>query len=627
VRDPRFNQPAVEAYGNRVQAETEAILRVAADRSDLDAQLQQWWAELLSREVTRDSAINQCIRRLSERGSSLSEPKKRLVAHACAVLEHDGEEAQDRAGAYVLGVTAAATIRATANEVVLFDRAVTILRRAWRAVEVLIDGLDGEPRWPTDPDLLARVPTSLDELASDTFGRRLPSATLTALLDEEQTARARGLRVYLWQHRDEQVDFDPRVLARLSLLARRDWSRVAAVAEALPIRELREMLWWRLRIHEDRDAILALIRISALVFRENEWTGRVVGLHALTQSVTHADRLRESVRQRAEPTNTLEQAELPDWFNQVVNEARRRPDGRALLLFYTAWLVREVLQPRSGNPLWSSVDLFIRAAHQNLGQSPTVEEMKALAGLCPEENTRRSDSASYLVAGAILGGDAASYWTWYRDLLTENDNNLCWQARTWTKACCYDALARKLSEMSNPFPEWETAWNSLFVTDREAARFDSTSQNALFPSVHLIRVGATLLRLDPRRPGAGPFYAKLRASIRNVVDNDLLLPSLLPEGLGAEALDLAPAVLGEDWLASLESERAVLDFPKTKIIAASGLLDAGVAVATLESNLSGLIEAIESSRMECDRNEAFRAHWNKVMTAVNQARSKGLAVP
>lgn len=630
MRDPRFAQPGSVTNEERERSETSRVLGSAEERRDLDSVLREWWVEVLAQDSVGEAAVAEKVERLRQKCASLAGAQGTLASHACSAFARPGDGANYRAGAHMLGASAAVALRSDPTGVDRLDRAVHLLSECWTAIEVLMEALNSEPRWPADAELLSQLPSSLDRLVGEGFGRRLPN---DILLEEERKARSRGLLAYLWERHDERVDLDLRVSVRLALLARRDWGRVAAVAEDLPVRELREALWWRLHLYEDRDAMLAVLRASSAVFDAEKWTERTVALAALVSAVAHADQLHERARRggwttpaaaqaAAEQTALLEQDELPNWFTRVMQEARARPDGRALLLFFTASLVREALRPPMGARLWSSADLAIAAVSQVLDQSPTAAEMKAVARLGLAKDSNGADPVVYLVTGAIFGGDARSHWEWYRALLSENDEDVCWQARTWRRACCYDAIAQRLAELPTPFDEWRSAWRSLFFTDRERARFEGTSQSAFFPSVHLIRVGAALLRIAPTGNGARQLYGELRANIRNVVQNDLRLVSPLPREFAADALDLAPALFGEAWPVCLDLERTVLAPPEVRIYAASVLLEGGAPVAAIEAALEAaphrLADTVQEAREERDRDDNLRRHCDRILTALRE---------
>ncbi|MBL8918114.1 MAG: hypothetical protein JNJ54_04565 [Myxococcaceae bacterium] len=630
MRDARFAQPGADTRAAASKAAVERVLEAAIDHGDLDALLREWWVEVLARDSEGEAADTEKVERLRQKCATLSGGQGTLATHASGVLLRDVSGAEYGAGAYLLGESAAAALRTGADGVVGLDRAVQFLSECWEAVEVLIEALDREPRWPANPDLLSSLPATIDKLVSVRWGRRMPSEIL---LEEEAKARARGLMAYLWERHHEHVDLVLSAWVRVALLARRDWGPVTEVAERLPLRELREDLWRHLHLHEDREAILALIRAAPPVFQGGGWTGRTVGLAALEKAVTHADQLQWKLAQQGWASEAAKNAaaaqlvalvdhELPEWFRQVVEAAHSRPDGRALLLFFGASIVREALRPRMSHRQWSSADLAIAAIQKVIVPAPTTEEMMSVARLGVPIGSTKVDRVVYVVSAAVFGCEARSLWAWYRTLLTASDEDLCWQARTWRRSACYDAIAHRLGELPKPFEEWRAAWRSLFVTDRERARFDSTSQSALLPSAHLIRVGMALLRLAPAREAAREFYGELRAKVRGLVKNDLRLGSPLPREFPTEGLDLAPTLLGEGWPSAFGVERSALASAEVRVYAASALLDGGAQVAAIEAALETaphrLADTVHAVKAERDRDDNLRRHCDKVSTALHE---------
>jgi hypothetical protein len=257
-----------------------------------------------------------------------------------------------------------------------------------------------------------------------------------------------------------------------------------------------------------------------------------------------------------------------------------------------------------------------------------MEELVALTPI--EEETTNRDQAAHLVTGATLGGDSPAFWSWYRRLLSANDDSLCWHARTWRRAACYDSLAEKLSGLANPIEEWRAAWNSLFVTDREAARFASTSQIRFLPSVHLLRVGFGLLRLAPGIANAQPFYFELRRAVRMVVTSDVAPAGPLPPWFLAEGLELAVSILGKSWASSITDERKMLTAPVALLCAASLLIEGGASFSEADAalkispgGLGGLLDELKKKR---DDDQTLRAHWDKVVRA-HAAEAGGGAQP
>jgi hypothetical protein len=163
-------------------------------------------------------------------------------------------------------------------------------------------------------------------------------------------------------------------------------------------------------------------------------------------------------------------------------------------------------------------------------------------------------------------------------------------------------LAERLGQLSNPFDQWRALWKALFVTDRERARFDTLDHDALYPSLHLLRVGAELLRQSPSRAGARHFFEELIAHIQRLLANDARLISPLQPELVIDAIDVAPRVLGCDWPQMLEPFRLLLSDAKNRLYVATLLIEGGapfgdvdVAVAEAGHSLTDTVAELKRS--------------------------------
>jgi hypothetical protein len=528
VRDRRFTLPVEATSDNSMIAASESLLGSTADRASLYAILADWWTEVLAQDSPGERWEREIAERLRQRCSALSGALQALGMNAPAALLRQVSGAENRAGAYLLGESAALVIRRNPVGLSYFDRAVHLMADCWQAIDYLMEALTRAPSWPEAANLLSPRTRGIDSLLGPQIGRRPP---VDVLADGEQRARARGLLAYFWERQHEAVDLELRTLVRLALLARRDWRQLAVAAEELPLRELRSDLWRHLHLHEDRESILALITSAPIIFDAGEWTRCTTALAALLAAVAHADLLHARVGRQglmpsgaqpgtAEQLKALEKTELPDWFRTVAQTAIARSDGRPLLLFFSAALIRQELSPQIGYRAWSSATIALEAFDAVISHRPTSVEMKDVGRLGTASGNERIDHVVYVVTAAVLGCDASSVWDWYCDLLQQNDEGICSQAKHWRRGLCYFAMAKILMGLPEPFDKWAMAWNSLFVTDRERARFTPLDQNALFPSVHLFRVGAELLRLQPDREGANKFRDEIRRKARQLSDND-----------------------------------------------------------------------------------------------------------
>ena len=613
VRDPRLRQAWALAHADERRAATEQLLAMVTttDRTEIDRLLAEWWTDVLAQDSPGDQWEIAQVENLRTKCSSLPAGSQKVALTAPNTLAHDAEDEDRGIGALLLGESAALVVRNDSSAVAL-DRAVKFLSECWEAMKVLIDRLIQAPAWPGALETLAPATTELAGLLGRHFE---PTPGNDVLLDEERKARKRGLLTYFWGRQIDTVCLNHSTLVRLTLLAARDWQSLAHHVEALPLRELREDLWRHLHLHEDRGAILSLLRAAPPVFDKNKWTGSMSALSGLVAAITHGDQLHDQLARTYPPTPDMEaklkalvEQEIPDWLKQVTEAAITRPDGRLLLLLFGASQIREALcPPWNGQLPWSSARLALCAIHGVLTPKPSVTELQqvASAGGVPSNRTD-IDHATYLVTSAVFGSCANDVWTWYRELLLQSDDDLCWQAKSWRRALCYETLAERLGQLAEPFEEWRTVWKALFVTDRERARFATLDHDALYPSLHLLRVGAELIRQAPLRSGSRHFFEELLAHMRRLIANDARLISPLQPEMVVDAIDLAPRVLSSDWPQSLEAHRLLLSNAKSRLYIATLLLEGGAPFGDVEAAVEAsghrlvdsVVEMKQSNRMD-----------------------------
>lgn len=540
------------------------------DRTELGRLLAEWWTDILAQDSPGDQWETAQVENLRTKCSSLPAGSQKVGLAAPNTLAHVATDEDCGIGALLLGESAAAVVRNGSSAVAL-DRAVKFLSDCWEAVEVLINRIDEDPAWPEALEILTPATADLAGVLGRHFDR-LPSHEV--LLEEDKADRERGVSAYFWGHNAE-LYLNETTLVRFTLLARRGWSNVALQADALPHRGLRDDLWRHLHLHEDRDSILALLGAAPTIFSADAWTGSTSALAALRAATKHADRLHEQLAQDTrtyqppldayEKLKAFVEHEVPEWMKQVSQAAIVRSDGRSLLLFFGVSLTRDALRPPwNGHRQWSSARYALCAIHDVLDPKPSVDELQRVARLAGVPSNRSTiDHAAYLVSSAAFDACANDVWAWYRELLLKSDDDLCWQAKSWRRALCYETLAERLGQLTDPFEEWRAVWKALFVTDREDARFATLDPNALYPSLHLLRVGAELLRQAPSRSGARQFFEELLAHTNRLLTNDARLISPLQPELAVDAIDVASHVLGSDWPQSLEPHRPLLSFPRT----------------------------------------------------------------
>lgn len=594
MRDPRFLQPwdVARVEGRRAETDRFILSMTTTDRTELDRVLEEWWIDVLTQDSPAQHWEATQVEKLRAKCSSLPISSQEVGLTVSDSLAFHTKDEDRGIAERLLGESAAAAIR-NGSSAVMLDRAVVILSDCWGAVEVLIERLLEAPAWPVALEDITPDTTDLAGLLGHYF-ERTPNNDI--LLDEEHKARKLGLLTYFWERQKETVCLNESTLVRLRLLAARDWKIFARQVEALPLRELRNDLWVHFHLHEDRDAILSLLRVASPIFTTIEWSGCTGALAALVAAIAHADLLHEQLTQTYPKTPELDaklknlvDQEIPEWLKQVVEAASSRPDGRLLLLFFGTSLVRQHLRPSlNGTRRWSSVWHALSEIHRVLTPKPSVVELQqaAILGGTPGDPTD-IDHATYLIASAAFNTSATDVVAWYRDLLLKSDNDLCSQAKNWRRAFCYKTLGERFDQL-DPFDEWRAVWKALFVTDREHARFNPFGQNALFPSIHLLRVGMELLRQTPSRCGARQFFEELLTHMRRLLANDTGRITPLDSEFAVDGIDVAPKVLGSDWPLCLAAYRHLLLIPKSRLYVATLLLEGGAAFGDVEVAVEAL---------------------------------------
>ena len=598
MRDPRLCEARAIARADERRTATERFLVTVTTtvRIEIDRLLTAWWIDVLAQDSSGDQWEATQVENLRTKCSSLPPGSQKVSLTAPNTLARVATDEDRGIGTLLLGESAAAAIR-TSTQVVALDRAVKFLSECWEAVEVLIERLLDDPAWPRAVEALAPATAELAGLLGRHF-ERTPGNDV--LLDEEREARERGLLTYFWGRQVDTACLNLSTLVRLTLLAARDWQNFARQAEALPLRELREDLWRHIHLDEDQDAILSLLHAAPPVFDASEWTGNTSALAALVAAIAHGDQLHAQLTRTYPPPPDVEaqlkflvEQEIPDWLKQVTKVAIARPDGRRLLVLLGASLIRKALRPPwNGQRTWSSERHALRAIRGVLTPKPSVAELQQVAsdGGVPSNRTD-IDHATYLVTSAAFDACANDVWAWYSELLLKSDDDLCWQAKNWRRSICYETLAERLGQLTDPFEEWRAVWKALFVTDREHARFATLDLNALYPSLHLLRVGAELLRQAPSRSGSRQFFEELLAHTCCLLTNDARFISPLQPELAVDAIDVAPRVLGSAWPQALEAHRPLLSVVKSRLYVATLLLEGGAPFGDVEATVEAAVEA------------------------------------
>jgi len=588
MRDPRLRQAWVVSRADEQRAAMQRLAMMSvADRTKIDRLLEEWWTDVLANDSQGDQWDIEQVEKLRTKCSSLPAESSKAGLTAPDALARNATGEDTGIGVLLLGESVAAVVRSGTSAIVL-DRAVKFLSECWEAVEVLIERLSQAPAWPARLETLAPSTAELAGLLGHYYERIPDNDTL---LEEEREAQSRGLVTYFWGPQLDAVNLNHCTIVRLRLLSVRDWQSLALQAEALPLREFRRDIWRRLHLHEDRDAILSLLRVAPPIFDACKWTGSTSALAGLVAAIEYCDQLHNQLT-RTYPRSpdveaklkALVEQEVPEWLKQVVETAIIRTDGRLLLLLFGASLVRLVVRSSgNGQRLWSSARDALSAIHGVLTPKPSVAELQqvANAGGVPS-NPAAIDYATYLVTSATFHACANDVLAWYRKLLLQSDNDLCLEAKSWRRSFCFETLAERIGQLTDPFEEWRAVWKALFVTDREHARFATLDSNALYPSLHLLRIGVELLRKAPSRSGAQQFLGELLEHAQRLLANNAQRISPLPSELAFDGIDVAPSVLGPDWPQSLEALRHLLSIAKNRLYVAALLLEGGASYGDIE---------------------------------------------
>lgn len=591
MRDPRLQQAWEAARDARLCAARNRLdeMVTAEERAGICSVLTDWWAYVLAEDSEGEQWRDEKFENLRIRCFSLSNTSKEVALAALDAMTCVAAEKAYGVGPVLLGESAAVVVRR--GSVADLDRAVELLSDCWDAVHVLVDRLMNDPPWP--PDLATLVPEMIDiRGALIQHSERLLSNDL--LMKEEKEAREGGVFSYFWGRYPEAY-LNEKALVRYTLLARRDFNELSIQVDALPLRGLRDHLWSSVHIHEDRDLILDLLNVAPDVFQGSIWTGSTSALIALRSAMQFVcgvhEKLEQDVRAYRAPSGAKDnldkfiENDVSEWMRKVADVAMLRSDGRLLLLIFGFSLVRDSMRPSWGGiPRWSPAQDALAAICDVLDPTPSIGEVMRsgeVAGVM--SGSADYDGGALLVLSALLKSCTNDVWSWYRDLLIGRDKSLCNQARNWRRNMCFKSISESLSNFPDPFLEWRNSWNSIFITDREHARFFPLDKDILYPSLHLIRVAEELLRQDSSRLGAKTFFSDIFTLKRYLLELDAGLLEYSHPLLSIEGIDIAPIIYGDDWGSFLEDFRYLLTTAESRIYASVYLLQGGARFSDIEN--------------------------------------------
>ena len=603
MSDERFSWASAYQEDQRKQdARAEACLDALGDWGPLEQRLRAWWAleRAQPHEGDWESFLPAAGERLARMCADLDSRFKPLVEVLPSALKDSSHEPpEQRAAQKLIGRSLALAIAHEPPDVAAFDQAVRFLRGCWTALNAFLEAfVQAVPQhlqrgWTP---LLGRIPSELSALL-DSYSYRVPQP-LEQLQEGEQRLRARGLAAYLWERYDERCSLKDQWTHRCRVLLAFDPGAFTSVVESFPLRELRtDLLRW-LRLSEDKEALLRLLRTAPPVFAVDGWTGQVVALLTLELAIEYMDQLHAAVKRAAEDVVSpneerkaraalmlpqLESTELPQWLRDVFTTVLQREDGRRLLLLLAAHLIGKSSRPRSWRRnTWSSLGITLDAMESHLGPRPTAEELKAVARSSEAHQGTVREQMAYLLTAALFADDARGTWEWYVELLQTFHDDLRVHIQLGSEAWVYVCLGGVLLKLADPLMEWSEAWRRLFIPDRERARFAPFDLNTFLPSVHLVLVGLGLLHHGDRvahlsADKAEKLWRELRRAILILTQGSVDHINHVPRYLVGCGFELAPGILVNGWPLLLDQELAWMKgSPERQVYVADALMRGGV---------------------------------------------------
>jgi hypothetical protein len=516
MRDPRFDWDSAKLYHRRQDERAEAVLARFPDLGPLEDGIAGWWSSLgdHSQMGTDDVARQALAVGTRAIGDRIDTTFREITdALAMAILEGGDDEPPRRAALMELGKAIGATIATGPPNARAFDAAVRFLSRWWPAEAAFERAFVAAlPPAATSVwvDQLRLIPRDVAALLGHYSHREPPP--ISEMLEEERSARLRGIAGYLWRHQNERCSLGLEWSRRADVLLALSPEDFVRLMEELPLLELRD---WVVRyggMHEDRDTIIKVLSLSAPVFAGGSWTGRVMAMIALENSLKHVEDLLEKydrsvegfsvdgdVRMQAEKTlPTFQGVEIPDWFKSVMDVLSARRDGADLAAMLSAKVIHDDSTPAfGGRRRWSAKLVFVDAVRARFGlglQAQTMRQTLSLAG----PRASGVSELSFLTAAAVLCDDADGVWQWYVELLSELSDEICTDARGGTGLRHHALIAGGLLGQSDQVTAWKEAWRLLFQRDRDRARFGHADPHVLLPSQHLVGVGIGMLNRTDR---------------------------------------------------------------------------------------------------------------------------------
>jgi hypothetical protein len=570
VRDHRFTWNDAGLHQNEHRNEFRSYLEEFGDLTPVIQALQAWWRAEGALLIAggQENSLEAATPRMRGACAGLDSRFRPLLNKLDAAFKHigQGETPELDAVQRLVGQAIGGALAASTPNLDSFDNTIRLLRNNWPAIEAFMEGFanaipsDSRMSWVS---LLGSLPPDLDLLLEHSYDQRNP--THQQLLELDNQDRSAGLVYYAWTRHHDRYTLRNEWIYRARVLLAIAPDAFALAFESLPLRGFRnDILEW-LRFSEDRDAILAMLRNAPDVIQGQSWTGCTGALLALSLVFAHADKLHSAVElatnsldgalktQAEKLLPHLESTEIPQWIATALGVALERTDGRELILLATSRLVgANSFLSYYGRQPWSCADIALEVIKSTLTPPVSTMELAAIARFSAPPHQTPRDSADYVVTASILAQDLSETWNWYTRLLADRDKGLCSHVNGSALRWIYSVLGGALLDLPEFVSGWREAWRSLFIPDREHARFTLSDIDALLPSQHLIHVGfGALNRKDlPHRDRSNrrsQLWRELRIAVV-VLTQEFGGPlSRIPESFAGTGFEFAPAVFGDSW--------------------------------------------------------------------------------
>lgn len=578
MRDPRFDWDPTRHHHLSQRQEGEGLL-AGIDLGSVLQAIERWWAvegESNRQGKLDDAYLQEASRRLKRACEEVSTGPEDLPDSIASALISYPHTPKQIGGHRALGRAIARCLLANEPSAISFDFATQIMRRSWEALDAfhgaLIAGL--APATSTEwVKLLSQIPSQPEELLGH-YWHRSP-VPVEQLKEHELLLKRQGPAAYLWSRENERSMLDLPWTSRGRIVFNLDPPAFLSLLEGLPLRELRLDMLRTLDLHEDRNAIMTMLRLASNGVAEGSWSGNVCALLALDMVSTHAEHLHNVVtrvaqspveperRQAAEVSLETLQAELLEWATAAFLVALARPDGRCLALFTTTHLIAKRSRlPSSSGDRWSSMDIVVSALRKAFVPAISAADLRAAAQL----EGRSVSTGKYLVAAGSFDSTADETWEWYVSLLRAHDDDFASHISIGARPWVYGLIGGLLLAGLDPLAQWSAAWGRLF-SDRERSRFRIYDIHALQPSQHLVHVGFGLLNRRDRAAKlsdvrAQELWRELRRAVLTL-SQGIADDGVVRRFFGATGFEFVMLVFSDEWTQVLDESA---DWLRTSVV-------------------------------------------------------------